>query len=341
MKKIYLFLFAAFSYTLSAQLTQANHAPANGDTYTMYRCDSVNTSPGAAGSGVTWNFSTIATYSNLARSYTAQATSNSTFAAANVAVASGGNDIQYLASTTSSLVYYGGNIGVGQVAGTVNYSVPAIYASYPMGYNTSASAAVAGTLNIPSLSASGSFTGNSTVLVDGSGTIILPGPVTFTNALRVVSSQTIYATTSLATATVTQTNYDYYVGGIKAPVLTIGTATADIASILGNSQTTQTFVARNKDANQLPTGLNQHSENVGLSVYPNPSASFINFVSENQSMATLKVYDVTGKLVDSQVFHDGKIKLDVAGYNKGIYFYNAFDATDNKLRTGKFTVIQQ
>src|SRR5690348_16441255 len=109
MKKIYLFLLATFSYSLSAQLTQANHAPANGDTYTMYRCDSVNTTPGASGAGVLWNFSSLTTFSNLARSYTAQATSNSTYAAANVAVASGNSDIEYLASSTTSLGYYGGN----------------------------------------------------------------------------------------------------------------------------------------------------------------------------------------------------------------------------------------
>ncbi len=341
MKKIYLLALAACSYSLNAQLTQANHAPANGDTYTTYRCDSVNVNPGASGAGANWNFATVTTYSTLVRNYSAQSVSNSTYAAANVGLASSVNDMQYLSSTTSSLGFYGGNIGLGSVSASLNYSVPAFYAVYPMSLNTATTGATAGTVFVAALSATGTFTGTSSVKVDGSGTITLPGGVTYSNTLRVVTGQSVEVTTSFANATVTQVSYDYYAAGIKAPVYTIYTTTANIGGFLP-SNTTQTYVAVNKGAlTQTPVGLAKFSENNGLSVYPNPSSTLVNFTDANNLAALVSVYDLTGKLVVKQNFLDGKVKMDVSGFNKGIYLYTVSDETGKTLKTGKLTVSQE
>lgn len=343
MKKIYLFVLAALSYSLNAQLTQANHAPANGDTYDTYRCDSVNVNPGASGANATWNFGSVATYTNLVRSYTAQTVSNATYAAANIGLASSVNDMQYLASTSSSLGFYGGNIGLGSVSASLTYTLPAIFAVYPMGLNTSTSVATGGTVYVAALSTSGTFTGSSSVAVDGSGTITLPGgAVSYSNALRVITGQTVQVTTAIANATVTQISYDYYAPGIKAAVYTIYTTTAVIGGLLP-STTTQTFVSVNKAALSppAPVGIAKHAEVDSYNVYPNPSSSVVNFSDASRNASSVLVYDLTGKLITKQSFQDGKAKLDVSSYNKGIYFYTIFDASEKALKTGKLTVSQE
>lgn len=344
MKKIYLFLIAACSYSLNAQLTQANHAPANGDMYSMFQCDTV--APGASGANALWNFGSITTHSSVVSNYTAQSVSTSTYPAANVGLASSANNISYFNSSSSALLYYGGKISIGSggtaVVATLNYTAPALFGAYPMSLNTTSTAAIGGSLDVSSpLTTTGTFTGTSTVLADGTGTIMLPGSVTYSNVMRVASSQTINFTTPFASGTVYQITYEYYEVGTKNPLFSIVTSTA--STPLGSN--TQTIVTRNKDAVGTPTspttGIMQHEENISLNVYPNPSSSFVNFVSENHSIAAIKVYDLTGKLVETVTLNDGKTKLDVSGYNKGIYFYNAFDSSNNKLKTGKFTVIQQ
>lgn len=339
MKKIYLFLFAAFSYSLNAQLTQANHAPANGDLFDTYQCDSV--APGAAGANMVWNFSTISTHSSVIQNYTAQTVPVGTYQGT-MAVAASINNITYYNSTANGLYFYGGNLPIPGYAASVNYTMaPAIYAAYPMSLNTTSTAITGGSINVTSpASASGAFNGTSTTLADGTGTIMLPGSVTYTNVLRVVNTQTLTFTIIIPCTVITQ-NYEYYTPTLKNPVFSISTLTFTPSF---GTPTTNTITTINKAVfapTVTTTGLNQHSESLVLNVYPNPSATFINFTSENQSMATLKVYDITGKFIDTQIFHDGKIKLDVAGYTKGIYFYTVFDASDAKLKAGKFTVVQQ
>ncbi len=329
---------------VSAQLTQTNNAPAAGEMYSMYHCDSLTTSPGASGTNALWNFSSIATYSNVINNYSVQAVTTTTYPAANVAMASSIDDVAYLASSTGSLQYFGGNLSAGAVVGTITYTSPAIYATYPMNMSSSAVAATGGSLYIPSLSLSGTFTGNSSVLADGSGTIMLPGSVTLTNTLRVVTSQTLFVVSSLATATITQTNYNYYDNVIKAPVFSISTYTAVLVTPLGNSTTTQTAVRRNKDAVNTSTvnvSIRENSlDNSNFVVFPNPSNSFVNFATNHLEAKFVAIYDITGKLVEKQTLNEGKVKLDVSSYNKGLYLYTVSTNSNRTLKSGKFTVSQ-
>lgn len=332
-------------FTVNAQLTQSNNAPAAGDTYTMYQCDTI--SPGASGAGAMWNFASITTHSSIIKNYGASAVTNANYPSANVAVGSSTNDIAYLASTANSLGYYGGNIAVGLITGSLTYTAPAVNASYPMSLNTTSSSAIGGTVFISSLSMNGTFTGNSSVLVDGSGTITLPGTnVTFSNTLRVLTTQTMMVAVSIGNATVTQANYNYYAAGIKAPVFAISTSTAVVSSLAGNSTTTQTFVTRNKDAASAPTntstvGFAENNLNASLfTVFPNPSNTYVNFVTNHPDANQVSVYDITGKLVEKQNLNEGKLKVDVSSYNKGLYLYTVSSDDNRILKSGKITVSQ-
>jgi hypothetical protein len=261
---------------------------------------------------------------------------------ANIALGSASNDISYLSSTTNTLGYYGGNISIGAIVGSINYTAPAIYASYPMSLNTTSTVATGGTIAITNpIPTSGSFLGSSNVMVDGTGTISLPGGFTFTDVVRVVTSQTVNITTAFANATVTQHTYDWYTTGIKAPVFTILTSTANV----GGNSTTQTVVTRNKDltanTNTLVTGIAENTaQNSFFTVYPNPSSSYVNFATNHPDAATVSVFDMTGKLVEKQNLNDGKSKLDVSSYNKGLYLYSVTNKEGKALKSGKITVSQ-
>lgn len=338
MKRIYPLVLSLITVlSINAQLTQSNHAPAAGDQYTTLDCGA--TDPGASGAGVVWNFSAVPTLTNPALLHTGVAVSSATYANATVAMGTSVTDISYYKSSAGNLLYYGGNLPIPSYSVSINYtSAPAVYAVYPMSLGTTSTAVIGGSINVTVPTAlSGPFTGNSRVIADGTGTLTLPGGVTFTNVMRVLNSQTISATIIIPVI-VTQETYDYYAFGIKAPIFSIATTT--FAPSFG-STTTQTVVTRNKDAVGNPTSLSENSavKNT-FSVYPNPSTTFVTILAHGADAAQALIYDVTGKMVDKVAFNDGKAKLDVSEYNKGIYFFTVLDHDNNKLGVGKITVSQ-
>ncbi|MBA2613784.1 MAG: T9SS type A sorting domain-containing protein [Bacteroidetes bacterium] len=334
MKKIYLsLLLLVGGLTLNAQLTQANHAPINSETYTTYQCDSTAISPGASGAGANWNFGTITTHSSLVSNYSVNTNTNSTYPMPGVDVSSSSTNESFYTSSATDLKYWGGNINVGAIAAALLYTNAAITAVYPMILNTTGSSVTGGNITVPSLSQSGTFTGNSGTLADGTGTLILPNG-TFTNVIRVVTTQTITFTVPLTTGTVTQQNWDYYNVGTKNSLFTISTST--FVAGISPTPSSQTVVTR---SNPSTVGLKENKQNViDLVVFPNPSSTSLNFVTESTAAKFVLIYDITGKLIEKQNLIDGKLKLNVSTYNSGLYTYSVIGSNNQNLKTGKVTV---
>jgi hypothetical protein len=337
MKKIYLSIFTALAgLSLNAQtLTDANHSPAAGDNYSTYQCDSTAISAGAAGAGALWNFSTIITHSSAVSNYTAAANANASYPIPGVQVASVLSDMSFYKSTTNDLKYFGGNIVVGPVSASLIYTTAAVMAAYPMSLNTTSSSATGGSINVTApLAQAGTFTGNSSTIADGTGTLALASG-TFNTVVRVVTSQTINFTTPLTSGTVTQKNYNYYNVGTKESLFSISNST--VVTSLSPSASTQTIVKRIKPATPLAVIENANLSNE-FSVFPNPSSSTVNFVTENVEAKQIVVFDVTGKLVEKQNLTDGKLKLDVSNYTTGLYMYSVIGNANQTLKSGKITV---
>ncbi len=90
---------------------------------------------------------------------------------------------------------------------------------------------------------------------------------------------------------------------------------------------------------QTTTGINQHSiSQIELMAYPNPANTTLYISTESTDAKNIEIIDLTGKLLESVPFNDGKLKLDVTKYNTGLYFYRVNSATNQVLKTGKFTV---
>lgn len=339
MKKIY-FLFAGLftAAMVNAQLTQANHAPTVGDTYQMFQCDSTLINSGASGAGAVWNFSAVATRSSISKTFTTAAAGGA-YTNAAVALGSGSANVSYYNSDASSLKFYGGTLTIGGVAAALVYTTPAIQAAYPMALNTTTNNSIGGTIS--ALGLPGTFLGTSSVKADGTGTLILPGAnATFTNATRVVTSQTLNFT-GIASGVVTQINYDYYVTGIKAPAFSISSSTFNVTSPLPNN-TSQVTVFRNKDAvlsSTTTVGLKDSKLiDKAVSIYPNPCNTTLNFLLPVLNNAKLQIVDLTGKTIDVIEISGDKLSLPMSNYNNGLYFYKIIGSEGQNIQTGKFTV---
>jgi hypothetical protein len=338
MKQLYTsLLFFACLQISNAQLTQANHAPANGDLYDTWQCDSTNVSLGGSGAGVVWNYASIATRSSVVNSYSAVTSTNVAYPQANVFLSASPILNGYYKSSAASLEYYGGNVIVGSVAAVLNYSAPLVAAKYPMSLNTTTTSVTGGTINITApLAVSGTFTGTALIYVDASGTLNLPGAATYTDVLRVITSQTVDFVTFVGSGTLTQVNYDYYGGGIKSSLFTISTATA--VTSLGTF--TQTLVTRYKTPATLPNAISEtKGEAYDYLAFPNPAKDHMAFRTNNSEASELVVSDITGKEIANFALVNGNCRINLNAYHKGVYFYTIKSDNGKSLRTGKMLVI--
>lgn len=334
MKKIYFsILSTVFAFGLNAQtLTQANHAPVAGDTYSMAACTGTITGPGAQGAGVTWNFTNVSVSSTVT-TYAASTSTNTTYNPANVVLNGSNGEASYLLASSTDLKYYGGNLVIGGFPATITYTSPAFYAVYPMNLNTFTMATTGGSLS--AVSNNGTFTGNSAVIADGTGTLMVPGK-TYTNVLRVATSQTItfnVPSLGITNGSLVQQNYDFYVSGRKSAVFSISTSTVSAPPIIPTSSQTVITIA----ADYL-TGISNHTSVSEIAkAFPNPATSFIQF-STGSNAATVTIHDINGKLVEQKSVTNGELKLDVSAYANGLYSYTIMSDKKEVIKASKFTV---
>ena len=70
-----------------------------------------------------------------------------------------------------------------------------------------------------------------------------------------------------------------------------------------------------------------------LAIYPNPTNDY--FIVEGiNSNCQIELYDILGKKVLNQIANSSDTKIDLSGFNNGIYFYKIINQ-DNILQTGK------
>ncbi len=334
MKKIYLsLLLSAAGLVANAQLTQANHAYVGGEIFTTYQCDSVGITAGASGAGAMWNYASITTHSSMLVGYSVTVNTNTSYPMPGLSLSSTANNSSYYTSDPTDTKYWGGNILVGSIGATLTYTSGAFTAKYPMNLNTSTVAAIGGSISVPALSQNGTFTGSAGTIADGTGTLMLPTG-TYTDVVRVVTTQTINFTTPLASGTVTQKNWDYYLVGTKNSLFTISAST--VVTSLAPTPSSQTVVTRSAPSS---VGVKENKANlISLSVFPNPSSSQITLSTESDKANSVEIYDLTGKIISAYTFENNKVNFSTLEMTSGVYFYTVKNTSKQTLATGKFTV---
>ena len=87
----------------------------------------------------------------------------------------------------------------------------------------------------------------------------------------------------------------------------------------------------------LPGSSNGSEEVKDISVYPNPASSVLYFQYPLSEKITIRITDITGRLMDEQVLENSTLtSISVANYTPGIYLYQVI--TDNKTQAGKVLI---
>jgi len=77
-----------------------------------------------------------------------------------------------------------------------------------------------------------------------------------------------------------------------------------------------------------------------IKMYPNPATSFITFEFQKsiERGATVQIHSLAGRKMYETQNLNGKINIDLAEFNRGVYFYQLVDQGGKLIESGKFQV---
>ncbi len=120
----------------------------------------------------------------------------------------------------------------------------------------------------------------------------------------------------------------------------IGTEISNTASIYFDSNpaiVTNTTHNKLGEPNSIP---NRNNESSTIKIYPNPAQEFVMIEIEGKELATIEVYNMLGKLIETKAIINHQEKLSIEKYNNGVYLINALNKTGQIVDTKKLNVIK-
>ena len=289
-------LLMASAHVSSAQsiLTGANFNPVIGDQFVSVNSDTSGIYPGAAGAGITWDFSTLL---DSVSSDTGLAVLPSTtaagvgFASSTYAVTTGASSIAtaYYTATSSKLSQNG--IYASLTSGST-YTDPIDVMRYPFTYTNTYTDTYAGTIIFSSVPVA--THGSVTVTCDAYGTLKLPHGNTHTNVLRVhttqqyIDSANLFGTGTIDTFQIE--TYTWYEPNYHSALMTIATGT----STAGN------YKQVSYESKQLAASVPALSGMASLvSLFPNPAHNELNieYKTTNLQQVNISLTDMLGREV--------------------------------------------
>jgi hypothetical protein len=72
----------------------------------------------------------------------------------------------------------------------------------------------------------------------------------------------------------------------------------------------------------IVTSINENSDN-SFRIYPNPANTYVQVESKNLKGESIKVFDITGKIVKSTIinsYNEELVTIDISDLEKGVYF---------------------
>lgn len=322
MKKIYTLILSItlFSGATKAQLslTKTFNEPVIGDVNTQKGFDSTSVIPKNPGASQTWNFSSftsntvtqVSTYTNVASTPSA-----ASFPSATIAESDGSGNYTYYQSTTSSFELN----GLAGSAFVITFTNNATAATWPVNYLYSNNDTYAGTASSGTMT--GSANGTIITTAPGNGVVMLPGGITFTNALQVKSTNTLSANLgtgfTAVTLAVVSTDYTYYSSTQKFPVITISYQKQTITSILGPTVTTTADIKIN---NAVYSGINEYTLDNSLTIYPNPATNYLTVSLNSHESTIVEIINQIGQVIKSEKINSNTSQIDISTLCSGVYF---------------------
>ncbi|MEX1189416.1 MAG: T9SS type A sorting domain-containing protein [Bacteroidia bacterium] len=193
MRKITFFAacFAACSIGAKAQIIESSWLPSAGiEKNSFVSSNASEFTPGATGEGQTWNFAGLTSISSMSQNIIAadDANGSTQFSSATVAYTDGAIS-EYYSAGGSAFQAWGFYSGSGEQASYEIYSDAKDLLRFPVGFGQSFTDAFSSENRMSGMSFSFNKTGNVSVQVDGSGTLVTPEG-SFDNVLRVKSVET-------------------------------------------------------------------------------------------------------------------------------------------------------
>lgn len=329
MKKIYLAIFSALlcSQISKAQLTltKAFNEPVIGDINVSHRWDSTAALDNNSGPNTLWDFSALTTNTGVSTSnYTTVAgtTDAPKYPTATFAEFDGNAGYTYWKATTTATPQLE-LLGIYQPSLSLTFTNSAIVAVWPIAYGYNKTDAISGTVTAttPTITLTGNATGNIKTMASGTGTVLLPGNLTFTNVLQVTTTQTINITLMAGpfpagTATILSTNYQYYHSTQKFPIMSV-----NYQNISGSFSNSSASIRIN---NNVIAGIKESQSKFDFSVYPNPANDKLNISLTNQKAekVSVNILNNLGQLVKAVELGNSTTinnQVDLTDLNSGIY----------------------
>lgn len=295
-------LMSAGAMQAQITLTQANNAPASGDVQSSKYLDSIAILDKSSGASKTWNYtSSVQNSTNTAVTMVTYTTASSipgasmfTSAGANVAAT---DSSEFYKSTSTSLEMMGNMAADGT---TMFFSNTMKVMQFPFTYGNSFTDNFSGTLTIPSAGGTLNITGNISTSADGYGTVILPSTpsnLSFSNVLRVKSTNTMYISGTLfsipITGTVITSQYLYFKSGTKSPFFQIMYQHTDIPAFGSPSDSYNISYDATLPVNVQEINAHQPS----IFIFPNPTKDILNVQMNKSDYKKVQIIDLQGKLI--------------------------------------------
>jgi hypothetical protein len=302
MKKIYLVVALLFSGNMlfAQNLTRTDVGCTPGDNYTMFSSNYV--SPGTAGTGVTWDLSAMTNNSQVTVVTTAN--SGGSFPSANVKLTqSNGGVLYYNISSTKMEV-----VGLDANGTVFTYSNPATYLQFPINTSYNYTDASAATFSVSGFAFN--RTGSIQSEYSGTGTLITPAG-TFTNVVRIKSTQTNVDTYSGGTINSSIVAYNWYKAGVTHEL-------ANVSDITGSSTSQSAYYT------SVPANLGlEESELINLLMFPNPTTGAIH-INSDELISKVEVYQLSGELAMEQAVNSTSLEMDLSTLNAGMYLVKVY-----------------
>ena len=317
--KISLFsFFIVISGMTKAQpiLDSANNALNIGDAQLFYIADSsaqdLNT---VVGSNVTWDYSTLTTYSVQATNVVFNAGNSQfgvDFPTSSIADSLGGLLIyknNYLDSVVSQgYIYTDPALGIVEVV--LSDYVKVI--DYPFTFGSLSTDAIAGNAFTAITGPTPTpYSGTVSIEGDGFGTLLL-GNNTYNNVLRVKVIENSFVDPGTGAIPVDRVQYLYYSPTVsKFPLLYYTSLAANGGA--------QTAIYSIDSLAPCCVGLEDKSE-TNFRVYPNPAKDHFVIYTDDYLISKITITDFSGKLISSTSYQITENKVDISKLKSGIYF---------------------
>lgn len=316
MKSIYL-LIIALPFLSIAQSFDATNEAAIGSLASLHLCDSnANIQSNIMGANVTWDFSQIAGIFGVTKDVqmldATQDANYASFAGSTKMYDIGGNLQTFYSSSANGRISQGfvfNEVSLGAVVASWSTDQENLM-SYPLSLGSNPLIdAFSGTVTS---TATGTLpaSGSSVTMVDGTGTLLLPGGNSYTNVLRFHLKDSAVASVFGTNVAFVRNVYEYYDFTVNNLPIFI-TMSVDVNSALINNSST---IILSKDQPLTFVGGNEITME-SIQPYPNPVTNEL-YIKGAAYGDEFELYDLLGKLIGTGSYEG---PINVTNLTAGVY----------------------